>query len=58
VKVPVAEPPPPAEKRGVRGKVIANKKEEMTTYTAAITLEAPAKKIQVTVGNSNYQKKE
>jgi hypothetical protein len=31
-KVPVAAPPPEEKKRGIRGKIVANKKEEMTEY--------------------------
>jgi hypothetical protein len=31
-KVPLASPPPPAKKRGLRGRIIENKKEELTDY--------------------------
>jgi hypothetical protein len=31
-KVPLAAPPPPEKKRGLRGKIAENKKEEMTDY--------------------------
>jgi len=31
-KIVVAAPPPPAKKRGLRGKIIENKKEELTDY--------------------------
>lgn len=31
-KVPVAAPPPAKEKRGLRGKIVENKKEEMSDY--------------------------
>jgi hypothetical protein len=31
-KVPMATPPPPERKRGLRGRIIENKKEEMTDY--------------------------